>query len=175
MALHDGRAVSERGLLVLAAALLLATSACFPFPRWTYTAQTRVRSETDANGFSAAEISRAERVAAEVARSVGMHSEPQDASYLEVEEMLSDAESPPRQFLSAHKLKQPFAIAIELRLEVSEDGRVLWFSVSDYEHGSPTPEVARITARLRERVEAEFPRDAIVHEALRSGPIFDHP
>ncbi|MBM4337301.1 MAG: hypothetical protein FJ108_15565, partial [Deltaproteobacteria bacterium] len=116
-----------------------------------------MRSETEEGGFSAAEISRAERLAAKVARSVGMKSELQDASYLEVEETISDAESPPRDFLSTHKLKRSFAMAIELRLEVSEDRRVLWFSVSDYEHGSPTPEVARITARLRERVEAEFP------------------
>ena len=167
--------MTGRGGFVLAAGLLVVASACISFPRWTYTAQTQVTSVTHGNAFSVSEITRARVTASEVARSVGMQSEDQDARYLEVEEMISAANSPPRVFLSTHKRKQHIGLPIELRLEISEDGRVLWFSVSDYEHGSPSEEVARITARLRERVEAEFPREAIVHEARTSGPFFDHP
>jgi hypothetical protein len=175
VAVHDGAAVIARSRIALAALLLGVASACLPFPRWTYTAQTQVTRAADANGFSASEITRARTMTADVGRSAGMQLEDQDASYLEVEAMISAAKSPRRLFLATHKRKQLIGLPIELRLEVSEDGRVLWFSVSDYEHGSPLPEVVRVTARLRERVEAEFPKDAIVHEALRSGPIFDHP
>lgn len=161
--------------IAMAVTLLIGCISCLAFPRWTYTAQTQVKSATRANGFSASEITRARTTAAEVARSAGMQSEDQDASYLEVEEMISAAKSPRRVFLATHKRKQFIGLPIELRLEVSEDGQILWFSVSDYEHGSPSPTVERITSRLRARVEAEFPTEAIVHESGRSGPIFDHP
>lgn len=112
---------------------------------------------------------------ADVASAEGLKSGEEVWGGIESAETVSGWKVPPRRLLSLWSRKRSFSLPIDLLLEVSEDGRVLWFSVSDYEHGSPTPEVARITARLRERVEAEFPRDAIVHEAVRGGPIFDHP
>ena len=159
----------------MAMAILVACAGCLSFPRWTYTAQTRVEVASDHAGFSADELRRAEHVAADVASVVGMKSGEMVWGGIESAQTLSSWKVPPRRLLGLWSLKQSFSLPIDLSLEVSEDGRVLWFSVSDYEHGSPSAEVARITSRLRGRVEAEFPREAIVHESRRSGPIFDHP
>jgi len=167
--------VIARTRIALAALLLGVASACLPFPRWTYTAQTRVDVLPESDGFSAEDLRRAELAVADIARAAGMKSGEDVWGGIESAQTVSGWKVPPRRLLRLWSRKQSFMLPIDLSLEVSEDRRVLWFSVSDYEHGSPTPEVARITARLRERVEAEFPKDAIVHEAIRNGPIFDHP
>ncbi len=157
------------------AVLLLAASACTPIPRWTYTAETRVEVSSGSDRFSADALGRAEFVAADVAKAVGMRSGDEVWGGIESARILSRRKLPPRRLLGLWSRKQSFSLPIDLSLEVSEDGRALWFSVSDYENGSPSATVEKITVRLRERVEAEFPREAIVHQAHRGGPIFDHP
>lgn len=164
-----------RSRIALAALLVGVASACLPFPRWTYTAQTRVEVSPGSDRFSADALLRAGLVAADVASAVGMKSGDEVWGGIESAQTLSSWKVPPRRLLGLWSRKQSFSLPIDLLLEVSEDGRVLWFSVSDHENGSPSPEVARITARLRERVEADFPSEAIAHESKRSGPIFDHP
>jgi len=131
---------------------------------------------SDSGAFSAAEVERAERVAAGVAREIGMTPNASTEEQIELERMITAREKPARRFLNVYAGKMSSGLPIELRLEISEDDRSLYFSVSDYERGTASPTVTRIRSLMMTRVEAAFPDAAIVHEARSLGPFFDlHP
>jgi hypothetical protein len=159
--------------LALAVGLSIAGAGCTPFPRWSYLAVTRLEAGVGSEEFSADEISRARAVAANVATEVGMQSGEELFGSIEPERMRSTLQEPPRRLLSLYAGRQISGSPIKLGLEVSDDGRTLYFSISDYDRGTASPAVARIRKLMMARVEAEFPDAAIVHEATTLGPFFD--
>ena len=72
----SSRKCLQRALRVIQVALIAELAAfalaCSPIPRWSYLAVTRVDAMSDSGAFSAEEVERAERVAAGVAREIGM-------------------------------------------------------------------------------------------------------
>jgi len=162
--------------VALVAGLLLVGVGCMPFPRWSYLAETRLEAGASSDGFSADEIGRAQVVAAELATQVGMQPSGELEEDMEIEKMRSAGKKPPRRFLSLYYGRMKFGLPIELCVEVSEDGRSLYFSLSDYERGTPSPTVTRIRNLMMARVESAFPDASTVHEANALGPFFDlHP
>jgi hypothetical protein len=158
---------------VLVVSIWIAVTACMPFPRYAYVAETRVEVGAGSREFSAAEIERAKAVASDVATEIGMQSEVQRDDDLRLQKLVSASKEPPRQFLSAYYSETTWGRPITFRLELSEDGRVLHYTVSDYERGTPTPIVTRVRASMIEQVDAAFPDGSIVHEAEKLGPFFD--
>ncbi len=171
-------ALIARNLIGRMSQLVLALSlvGCTPFPRWSYLAETRLEVGASPGGFTAEEIRRAQVVAADVAKQVGMEPSGESDEDIEIEQMRSAGKDPPRRFLSLYYGRMRFGLPIQLRVEVSDDGRRLYFSLSDYENGTASPTVTRIRNLMMARVEAEFPDVATVHEASALGPFFDlHP
>lgn len=160
---------------ILAIAVLVV--GCMPFPRYSYLAETRVGVEAGAGAFSAEEIARARLVAADVAKQFTMKSDTDSdrdpERLVELEQNISSTRSPPRTYLSSYHGSLDWGRPIRFRLELSDDGRTLIFSISDYERGTPEPVVTEIRSVMMERVEAAFLRASIVHEAQSLGPFFD--
>ena len=167
--------MTKRGSIPLIAVMMIVGSSCVPLPRWCYLAVTRVEPLTGAEGFSVSDVSRAKFVAAEVAKKIGMVTRDDDPKTLETEQWLSANEKPPREYLISYYGKMSQGLPIELRVEISQDRRALYFSVSDPEEGAGRPVVARIRSLMMANVEAAYPDASIVHEASTRGPFFDHP
>ena len=167
--------MTKRRSLLLIAVSLIVGSSCVPLPRWCYLAVTRVEPLSGAAGFSVSDIGRAKLAAAEVAKKIGMVSRDDDPKTLEIERWLSGNEIPPREYLISYYGKMSQGLPIELRVEISQDRRALYFSVSDPEDGAGRPVVARIRGLMMAKIEAAFPDASIVHEAFTRGPFFDHP
>ena len=158
----------------LALAISLGVAGCTPFPWWVYVAETRVDAASS-DGFSDSELLAARAAAADVAREVGMQPRDELPEDLGLEQRRSATRSPPRRFLSVYKGRLSYGRPLILRVELSEDGTVLYFTLSDPNRGSPSPTFARINALLESRVEAAFPGLAIAHEPKSIGPIFSLP
>jgi hypothetical protein len=149
---------------------------CTPFPRYAYLAETRLESATDTDGFSGDEIQRAEAVADGVAKDSGMVSgAAMPAGYLDADRKKSAWRTPPRRFLMSYDGKLRIGPPLVLTAELSEDGRTLYFSLSDPNRGDASPTFERIDALLQERVAAAFPGLAITHEPTVIGPIWSLP
>jgi hypothetical protein len=159
--------------VVLAVSISIFAAGCMPFPRYAYLAQTRVEVEAGSDDFSAEAILLAKVVAADVAKQIGMKADGVTDRDIELERMISAYKKPLRHFLSAYHGTMSWGRPIRFRLEISDDERVLYFSISDYERGTPSPTVTRVRTLMMERVEAAFPDAAIVHEAQSLGPFFD--
>jgi len=160
----------------LAASISIVIAGCMPFPRYAYLEAILVVATRGSPGFSDEEIRRAEVVAADVAKESGMKSGAEEApGYLEPNRMKSASLSPPRRFLMAYTGTLRFGLPMELTLEVSDDGKILYFSLDDPNRGTPSPTFERIGARLKARVETAFPTYAIVHEPRTIGPIWSLP
>lgn len=161
----------NRGALIVSISIVIA--GCMPFPRYSYRAETRVEVAAGSGEFSLAEIHRAKAVAAEVASQIGLKSELREGDDLRLQRLISTNKSPPRQFLSAYYGTMSWGRPVKFRLEISDDARVLYYTVSDYERGTPSPTVTRIRKLMIDRVDAAFPDGLIVHEAESLGPFFD--
>lgn len=155
--------------------LLILSVACTPFPRWIHVAETRLEAPSATNGFSPDLLQRAQVVAAGVASEIGMKPGEEMFGSIEPDQMRSSFKKPPRRLLGIWAGRQQFGLSITLEVEISEDGKTLYLSVTDPEHGSATRIVEHITKLLRARVEAEFPGETVVHEAKSVGPIFSLP
>jgi hypothetical protein len=162
--------------LALAVSLSIVSVGCSPFPRYAYRAETRVEVEAGSDEFSVREIRLAKVVAAHVANQTGMKSNAVTDKDIELERMISANKKPLRRFLSAyHEALSWGRRPIRFRLESSDDGRALYFSIYDHEQGTPSPTVTRVRTLLMERVDAAFPNALIVHESQSLGPFFDGP
>ena len=161
---------------VVSASISIVVAGCMPFPRYAYLEETRVVATSGSDEITTDEIQRAEAVAADVARTSGMKSgAEEEPGYLEPNRMKSASLSPPRRFLMAYTGTLRIGLPLELTLELSDDGKVLYFSLDDPNRGDASPTFARIAEILETRVEAAFPGLAIVHEAKKIGPIWSLP
>ncbi len=164
--------MSQRALLVAVAVLV---AGCMPFPRYAYVAETRIETASESDELSANEIATARSVVVSVAQKVGMEPRDERPDDVRVEELLSTTRVPPRRFLSASEGKLMHGLPLTLRAELSEDGRTLYFSLTDPNQGDASPTFARIDALLQKRVAAAFPGLAITHEPTVIGPIWSLP
>lgn len=157
--------------------IMLICCGCAWFGRYIYQAETRVEPATAGVQLSEADLQRAEGIAAFVADKCRLRSGDSWHESAGVEDRVSALKEPPRDFLVlyARKVYPPGRLPIDLRVEVSQDRRIVFFTSSDYERGEPSNFLDCMRNGVRAMVEREFKGMSITHEVKVLGPVYTHP
>jgi hypothetical protein len=146
-----------------------------PSPRYAYSTETRVEPASGSTGLSASDQQAARNAAAEVVREIGMKPRDDGPEALRGEQESSAAQSPPRKFVRVYWGRLGGRLPLSLRVELSEDARVLYFTLIDPNQGTSSPMFERIDALLGARIQAALPELRVTREVKIIGPIWSLP